>query len=130
MRKIIVFLLTLLVLPAFANGRNNRDVVLHYGGGDNCHELVYLDPPQVTYDEELNELYVYFGSSGTIDLECVDAIGPYYYIYMENTITATPAPPIIICQQVITPSQSTASTVLPIMETSPYRIDIGILKIN
>lgn len=83
MRKIITISLALLAVTAFANGRNDKDVVLHQSGCGNCNELVYIDPPQVTYDEELNELYVYFGSSGTIDLECVDEIGPYYYIYGE-----------------------------------------------
>jgi hypothetical protein len=83
MRKIIVILLTLLALTAFANGRNEREVVLHNVGSNQGLELVYLDPPQVTYEEELNELTVYFGSTSTIDLECVDAIGPYYYIYGE-----------------------------------------------
>ena len=84
MRKIIVFLLTLLVLPAFANGRNDKDVVLHQSGCGNGHELVNLEPPQVTYDDELNELTVYFGSSSTIDLECNDGTGtPYYYIFKQ-----------------------------------------------
>ena len=46
------------------------------------NELVNIDPPQVTYDEELNELYVYFGSTGSIDLECDDGIGiPLLYIW-------------------------------------------------
>ena len=44
----------------------------------------------------------------------------FSFIYMENTTTATPARPIITCQQVIIPSQSTASMVLPIMETSLF----------
>ena len=83
MRKIITFLLALLALTTFANKKNDREVVLHQGGCGNGFELVYIDPPQVTYDEDLNELYVYFGSSGTIDLECNDAIGPYYYIFKQ-----------------------------------------------
>lgn len=83
MRKIFTFTLALLALTTFANGRNEHEVVLHHGSSNQGLELVYLDPPQVTYDEELNELNVYFGSSGTIDLECVDEIGPYYYIYGE-----------------------------------------------
>lgn len=85
MRKIITFLLALLVLPAFADGRNEHEVVLHNVGNNQGHELVYIDPPQVSYDEELNELYVYFGSTGTIDLVCDDGLGaPYYYIYGEG----------------------------------------------
>lgn len=83
MRKIITFSFALLALTTFANGRNEHEVVLHNNSSGIGYELVYLDPPVVTYDEELNELTVYFGSSGTIDLECVDAIGPYYYIYGE-----------------------------------------------
>ena len=84
MRKIFTFSIALLALTTFANGRNDKDVLLHQSGGGNGHELVYLDPPQVTYDEELNELYVYFGSSSTIDLECDDGTGtPYYFIYGE-----------------------------------------------
>lgn len=47
MRKIITFSLALLALTTFANGRNDRDVVLHHGGGVNGHELVYIDPPRV-----------------------------------------------------------------------------------
>ena len=74
MRKIFTFLLVLSALATFANGRNDKSVVLHHGGGGNGHELVYLDPPVVTYDDELNELTVYFGSSGTIDLECDDGM--------------------------------------------------------
>lgn len=82
MRKIITFSLALLALTTFANGRNEHEVVLHQGGSNHGYELVYLDPPQVTYDEELNELTVYFGSTSTIDLECDDGIGaPYYIVY-------------------------------------------------
>lgn len=84
MRKIFTFTLALLALTTFANGRNDKDVELHQAGGGNGHELVNLEPPQVTYDEELNELTVYFGSSSTIDLECDDGTGtPYYIIYGE-----------------------------------------------
>lgn len=85
MRKIITFTLALLAITTFANGRNDDDVVLHHGGSGNGYELVYIDPPRVTYDEELNELYVYFGTTGTIDLEYDDGTGaPYYYIYGES----------------------------------------------
>lgn len=85
MRKIITFTLALLALTTFANSRNDKDVKLHQAGCGNGNELVYLDPPQVTYDEELNELYVYFGTTGTIDLECDDGTGaPYYYVYGES----------------------------------------------
>lgn len=89
MRKIIVFILTLLAITAFANGRNEHEVVLHHGSSNHGNELVYLDPPQVTYDEGLNELTVYFGSTSTIDLECVDDLGTYYYVYGEYHIGNT-----------------------------------------
>ena len=49
-----------------------RDVVIREKGPDNGHNQIYVDPPQVTYDEELNELTVYFGSTGTLDIEYVD----------------------------------------------------------
>ena len=75
MRKIITFTLALLALTTFANSRNDKDVKLHQAGCGNGYELVYLDPPQVTYDDDLNELYVYFGSTGTIDLEYLDPTG-------------------------------------------------------
>lgn len=82
MRKIITLSFALLALTTFANGRNEHEVVLHNSSGGIGHELVYLDPPQVTYDEGLNELTVYFGSTSTIDLECDDGTGtPYYFIY-------------------------------------------------
>lgn len=84
MRKILFLSIALLALTTFANDRNDKEVVLHNGGSNQGLELVNLEPPQVTYDEELNELYVYFGSSGTIDLECDDGTGtPYYFIYGE-----------------------------------------------
>ena len=85
MRKIITFSLVLLALTTFANGRNDKSVVLHQGGCGNGYDQIYIEPPYVTYDENLNELYVYFGSTGTIDLEYDDGTGaPYYYIYGES----------------------------------------------
>ena len=63
---------------------NEREIVLGQGNYGNGYELIDLDPPVVTYDDELNELTVYFGSSSTIDLECNDGTGtPYYIIYGE-----------------------------------------------
>ena len=90
MRKIITISLALLALATFANGRNEHEVVLHNGGSNQGFELVYLDPPQVTYDEELNELYVYFGSTSTIDLEYLDSTGsPNYFVYGESHVGYT-----------------------------------------
>ena len=77
MRKIFVFLLTLLAMTmtTFANTRNDREVILHHGGGNHGFDQISVDPPYVTYDDDLNELYVYFGSTGTIDLEYLDPTG-------------------------------------------------------
>lgn len=77
------FFLLFAILANFCILAEPDQVVVHSSHG-NGYELVNLDPPQVTYDEELNELYVYFGSSGTINLECDDGTGtPYYYVYGE-----------------------------------------------
>ena len=85
MRKIITFTLALLALTTFANSRNDKDVKLHQAGCGNGYDQIYIEPPYVTYDDNLNELYVYFGSTGTIDLEYDDGTGaPYYYIYGES----------------------------------------------
>lgn len=54
MRKNTLYILSLLVSFCFINGLAN-DVVIHSSTG-NGHEQIYLDPPYVTYDEELNEL--------------------------------------------------------------------------
>ena len=81
MKKSIVFLAFLFVF-SFIAFANEREIVLGQGNFGNGLELVYLDPPVVTYDEELNELTVYFGSTSTIDLECDDGAGaPYYVVY-------------------------------------------------
>ena len=77
------FLLFFLLMLPFALFANDKEVVMHNPSGSH-YELVDLDPPVVTYDDELNELTVYFGSSSTIDLECDDGTGtPYYIIYGE-----------------------------------------------
>ncbi len=77
------FLLLLLFIASTQFSFSN-DVVIHHSGSNGLNQI-YIDPPQVTYDEELNELYVYFGTTGTIDLECDDGTGtPYYYVYGEG----------------------------------------------
>lgn len=92
MRKIITFTLALLALTTFANSRNDKDVKLHQAGCGNGYELVYIEHPRVTLDEELCELSVYFGSTSTIDLECMDATGtPYYYVYGEYHVACETA---------------------------------------
>ena len=95
MRKIITFTLALLAMTTFANGRNDNEVVLHHGGSGNGigNNQIYIEPPYVTYDDDLNELYVYFGTTSSIDLECLDPSGAYFY-YVQGDI--------------------------PIMATSPY----------
>ncbi|MBQ3325361.1 MAG: hypothetical protein IJG81_11055 [Muribaculaceae bacterium] len=80
--KQILSLFFMFLLP-FAINANDKEVVMHNPSGNN-HDQIYLDPPYVTYDDNLNELYVYFGTSSTIDIECLDPTGtPYYYVYGE-----------------------------------------------
>lgn len=64
---------------------NHNVIVVHSSGGGNGHNQIYVDPPSVTYDDDLNQLYVYFGSTGTIDIEYLDPSGtPYYLVYGES----------------------------------------------
>ncbi len=83
MRKIVFLSLAFLALIAFANNRNDREVVLHHGGGKGLNQ-VHVDPPQVTYDDELNQLTVYFGSTGNITLEYLDVPAGYYTITIHS----------------------------------------------
>ena len=77
------FLLLLLFIASSQFSFSN-DVVIHHSGSNGLDQI-YIEPPYVTYDDNLNELYVYFGSTGTIDLEYDDGTGaPYYYIYGEG----------------------------------------------
>ncbi len=79
----VLLLLVFLAMP-ISTWANDNEVVMHNPSGSNFYQIG-IDPPVVTYDEELNELTVYFGSTSTIDLECVDDLGtPYYYVYGEN----------------------------------------------
>ena len=71
------FFLTILamvatVLSVFATP---NEIVVHTGGAGNGYDQIYIEPPYVTYDDNLNELYVYFGSTGTIDIEYLDPTG-------------------------------------------------------
>lgn len=59
MRKIILLFLAVL---AFASNANDREVILHHGGSSQGLDQIYIEHPRVAYDDELNELYVYFGS--------------------------------------------------------------------
>lgn len=77
-------ILLLLSFMAFLQPLYANDVELHHSGG-NGHNQIYVDPPSVTYDDDLNQLYVYFGSTGTIDIEYLDPSGtPYYLVYGES----------------------------------------------
>ena len=71
------FFLTILamvatVLSVFATP---NEIVVHTGGAGNGYDQIYIEPPYVTYDDDLNELYVYFATTGTIDLEYDDGTG-------------------------------------------------------
>ena len=70
------------VLSVFATP---NEIVVHTGGAGNGYNQIYVERPHITYDEELNELYVYFGTTGTIDLEYDDGTGaPCYFVYGES----------------------------------------------
>ena len=76
-------------LPFFMMNVVANDVVIH-SNNSNGNNQITVDPPSVTYDDDLNELTVYFGSTSTIDLEYVDALGtPYYYVQGENHVGYT-----------------------------------------
>ena len=74
MKKTIV-ILTFLFVFSLSNNANEREIVLGQGHYGNGHDQIYIEPPYVTYDDDLNELYVYFGTTGTIDLEYDDGTG-------------------------------------------------------
>lgn len=82
---ILVVVATVLSISATPN-----EIVVHTGGGNQAHDQIYIEPPYVTYDDDLNELYVYFGTTGSIDIEYDDGSGtPYYYIYGESHLGYT-----------------------------------------
>ena len=75
-----------LALPCYGD----HVIVVHETKTNQGHNQIYVDPPYVTYDEGLNELTVYFGSTSTIDLEYVDDLGtPYYYVQGESHVGYT-----------------------------------------
>lgn len=37
------------------------------------HDQIYVEPPVVTYDDDLNELHVYFGSNSSINIDDLKA---------------------------------------------------------
>jgi len=82
--KLKFILIIAMALAICSSAYAHRDVVVTHSNSNNGHNQIYIEHPRVTLDEELCELSVYFGSTGTIDLECVDATGtPYYYVYGE-----------------------------------------------
>ena len=82
MKKIFILFFTLLALTLWAN---DREVILHNGGHNHGYDQIYFEPPTVTYDDDLNELHVYFGSTSTINIEYTDPTStPYYFVYGEN----------------------------------------------
>jgi|GEM_PF-5953264 len=108
MRKNTLYILSLLVSFCFINGLAN-DVVIHSSTGNGLDQI-YIENPRVTYDDVLCEFSVYFGSTGTIDLECVDATGTPFIIYMVSTILHATQPPTPTSPQATTPSPYTAPT--------------------
>ncbi len=51
---------------------SSHEVIMHDPKSNQGHDQIHVDPPQVTYDDELNQLTVYFGSTGNITLEYLD----------------------------------------------------------
>ena len=79
------FLLIICFFVGIMAYSNHNVVVVHSSGGGTGNGLIYIEPPYVTYDEELNELYVYFGTTSTIDLVNVNSSGiPFFYVCGEN----------------------------------------------
>ena len=91
MQRILFFLVAVFISICDFSTAFGNDVVIHTNKG-NGNDQIYIEPPYVTYDDDLNELYVYFGSTSTITLEYLDPIGtPYYYVYNENHVGYTSA---------------------------------------
>ena len=86
--KKLFLLIFMFVLP-FVFYANDKEVVMHNPSGSNFDQIT-IEPPSVTYDDDLNELYVYFGTTSTIDIEYVDNLGtPYYLVYGESHVGYT-----------------------------------------
>lgn len=69
---------------------NAYEVLTHTSGNGNGNNQVVVVPPQVTYDDNLNELTVFFGTTSTIDIEYTDPNGtPYYYVQGEFHVDYT-----------------------------------------
>ena len=85
-KKILFFIsFLLLFVPTFA-----REIILREHSPNQGHDQISIEPPIVAYDDDLNELYVYFGTTSTIDIEYVDALGtPYYLVQGESHVGYT-----------------------------------------
>ena len=83
-RTSLFFTILAIVATVLPISATPNEIVVHTGGGNGLNKI-YVDPPYVTYDNDLNQLYVYFGSTGTIDIEYLDPTGtPYYLVYGES----------------------------------------------
>lgn len=88
MKKLLLFYPLLFI--SFSILAGEREVVIHSNHNNHGLDQIYVEPPYVTYDDDLNELYVYFGSTGTIDLEYIDTLGtPCYFVYGESHVGYT-----------------------------------------
>ena len=89
MRRILFFLIAAFISVCDFSTAYGNDVVIHTNKG-NGYDQITVEPPYVTYDDDLNELYVYFGSTSTIDLEYLDSTGsPNYFVYGESHVGYT-----------------------------------------
>ena len=79
------FLFALIMMTLSSNVvLNAYEVATHTSVGGNGNNQVVVVPPQVTYDDGLNELTVFFGTTSTIDIEYIDPSGtPYYFVQGE-----------------------------------------------
>ena len=109
MKKTILFIVLLFVF-SLSNNANEREIVLGQGPLRPGFDQISVDPPTVTYDDDLNELYVYFGSTGTIDLEYLEGpstwsiLIPLECLAHSSTAShtrATPVQPTTASQQAI-----------------------------
>ena len=108
MKKILIVAFFILFgILAFAN---HNVIVVHTSGGNHGFDQISIEPPHVTYDDDLNELYVYFGSTGTIDLEYLDPTG---MPCTSSTASHTPATPV---------QPRMTQTTTPLLKTKKHKI--------
>lgn len=83
-QRIYTLIFALIAICPFINASPEK-VIVHSGGGNHGNDQMFIEPPYVTYDDDLKQLTVYFGTAGSIDLMYLDLSGtPEYYIYGEN----------------------------------------------